>query len=77
MRRQGDTIVFTLAVPSLLLILREFASFTFLGQMPKRRPVVPFSAPADLQWVSYNPKTGIAACAVPFCLAFCLGLFSR
>jgi hypothetical protein len=57
-QRQGDIIVFTLAVPSPPLILREFASFIFWGQMPKRRSVVPFSAPADLQMGVIQSQNG-------------------
>jgi hypothetical protein len=68
-QHQGDIIVFTLAVPSPPLILREFASFIFWGQMPKRRSVVPFSAPADLQLKKGDEPEGSAgnrlSCARP------------
>ena len=50
--------MFTLVVLSLLSILGEFAGSIFGGLMPKRRSVVPSSAPADLQMGGRQPQNG-------------------
>ena len=59
-QRQGDIIVFTLAVPSPPLILREFAGFILGGRCQNTDLQSHFLPPQTCKWVSGNPKTGIA-----------------
>jgi len=66
-QRQGDIIVFTLAVPSPPLILREFAGFILGGRCQNTDLQSHFLPPQTCKWVSGNPKTGIAEVSTTSC----------